>query len=69
LLFFVIPANPGSVPGEAPETRNFNSLSWSWTPVSTEVTIFHETNKIDELPKVMNETAQQKDPDARRANL
>jgi hypothetical protein len=40
LLLFVIPANPGSGPGQAQESSKSNSLLRSWTPVSTGVTTF-----------------------------
>jgi hypothetical protein len=41
LPLFVIPANPGSGPGQAPESSKFNSLPWSWTPVYIGVTTFY----------------------------
>jgi hypothetical protein len=50
LFFFVIPANPGSDPGQAPESSKFNWLSWSWTPVSTGVTTFYEAVNIGLFP-------------------
>jgi hypothetical protein len=39
----VIPANPGSRPGQAPESSYFKYLKILWTPVSTGVTTFYET--------------------------
>jgi len=39
----VIPANPGSGPGQAPESSYFKYLKILWTPVSTGVTTFYET--------------------------
>jgi len=41
----VIPANPGSSPGQAPESSCFKYLKILWTPVSTGVTIFYENIK------------------------
>jgi len=49
----VIPANPGSGPGQAPESSYFKYLKILWTPVfgelsravSTGVTTFYETIK------------------------
>ncbi len=38
----VIPANPGSSPGQAPESSYFKYLKILWTPVSTGVTTFYE---------------------------
>jgi len=38
----VIPANPGSGPGQAPESGYFKYLKILWTPVSTGVTTFYE---------------------------
>jgi len=38
----VIPANPGSGPGQAPESSYFKYLKILWTPVSTGVTTFYE---------------------------
>jgi len=46
--FSVIPANPGSIPGQAPESSYFKYLKILWTPVSTEVTTFYETITIDD---------------------
>ena len=43
----VIPANPGSGPGQAPESSYFKFLKILWTPVSTGVTTFYENIKID----------------------
>jgi hypothetical protein len=40
--FPVIPANPGSSPGQAPESSYFKYLKILWTPVSTGVTTFYE---------------------------
>jgi len=37
----VIPANPGSGPGQAPESGYFKPLKIIWTPVSTGVTTFY----------------------------
>ena len=42
----VIPANPGSRPGQAPESSYFKYLKILWTPVSTGVTTFYETIKF-----------------------
>jgi hypothetical protein len=36
----VIPVNPGSGPGQAPESRDFKGLQKHWTPVFTGVTTF-----------------------------
>jgi hypothetical protein len=54
--FFVIPANPGSGPGQAPESSLFRDLQNLWTPVTlsrrkpgTGVTTFYEPIKIDVL--------------------
>ena len=44
--FPVIPANPGSSPGQAPESSYFKYLKILWTPVSTGVTTFYEIIKI-----------------------
>ena len=51
--FLVIPANPGSGPGQAPESRFFEHLQNVWTPVTlsrrkpgTGVTTFCEAVKI-----------------------
>jgi hypothetical protein len=41
--FFVIPANPGSGPGQAPESSIFKELQESWTPFFNGVTTFCET--------------------------
>ena len=53
----VIPANPGSSPGQAPESSSFNSLQISWTPVFTGVTTFYEFIKFGdgsiEYPKAL----------------
>jgi len=38
----VIPANPGSGPGQAPESSYFKYLEIIWTPVSTGVTTSYE---------------------------
>jgi len=38
----VIPANPGSGPGQAPESSYFKYLKILWTPVFTGVTTFYE---------------------------
>jgi len=40
--FSIIPANPGSCPGQAPESRGLKSLQILWTPVFTGVTTFYE---------------------------
>ena len=42
----VIPTNPGSGPGQAPESSYFKYLKILWTPVSTGVTTFHEIISI-----------------------
>jgi len=42
----VIPANPGSGSGQAPESSYFKYLKILWTPVSTGVTTFYEIIKI-----------------------
>ena len=42
----VIPANPGSGPGQAPESSYFKYLKILWTPVSTGVTTFYENIMI-----------------------
>ena len=44
----VIPANPGSGPGQAPESSYFKHLKILWTPVSTGVTTFYEIIKNKE---------------------
>ena len=44
--FLVIPANPGSVPGQAPESRFFEHLQNVWTPVFTGVTTFYKPIKV-----------------------
>jgi hypothetical protein len=57
--FPVIPANPGSSPGQAPESSYFKYLKIFWTPVfgelsravSTGVTTFCETITVDDLVK------------------
>jgi hypothetical protein len=36
--FHIIPANPGSGPGQAPESSVFTAIAIGWTPVSTGVT-------------------------------
>jgi hypothetical protein len=38
----VIPANPGSGPGQAPKSSYFQYSKISWTPVSTGVTTLFE---------------------------
>jgi hypothetical protein len=38
--FFVIPADPGSGPGQAPESSIFKELQKTWTPFFNGVTIF-----------------------------
>jgi hypothetical protein len=38
----VIPANPGSGPGQAPESSYFKYLKIIWTPVSNGVMTFYE---------------------------
>jgi len=46
--FSVIPANPGSSPGQAPESSYFNMF---WTPAFAGVTTqetFYETNNISQ---------------------
>jgi len=47
----VIPANPGSCPGQAPESSYFKHLKILWTPVSTGVTTFYDSIKV-ENPKI-----------------
>jgi hypothetical protein len=47
----VIPANPGSGPGQAPESSHFKYLKILWTPVSTGVTTFYE-NIISGIGKI-----------------
>jgi len=42
----VIPANPGSGPGQAPESSYFKYLKILWAPVSTGVTTFYDSIKI-----------------------
>jgi len=44
----VIPANPGSGPGQAPESSYFKHLKILWTPVSTGVTTFYDSIKNKE---------------------
>jgi hypothetical protein len=44
-LLSVIPANPGSGPGQAPESSYFKELSNLWTPVFTGATTFYEAIK------------------------
>jgi len=44
----VIPANPGSGPGQAPESSYFKYLKILWTPVSTGVTTFYEIIIIEQ---------------------
>ena len=44
----VIPANPGSGPGQAPESSYFKQLKILWTPVSTGVTTFYYSIKFRE---------------------
>jgi hypothetical protein len=41
----VIPANPGSGPGQAPESNYFKFLKILWTPVSIGATTFYENIK------------------------
>jgi len=43
----VIPANPGSGPGQAPESSYFKYSKILWTSVSTGVTTFYEIIKSD----------------------
>jgi len=43
----VIPANPGSGPGQAPESSYFKHLKILWTPVSTGVTTFYDSITFD----------------------
>jgi hypothetical protein len=45
--WFVIPANPGSGPGQAPESSSFKYLQNIWTPVFTGVTVFCETVRVE----------------------
>jgi hypothetical protein len=47
----VIPANPGSGPGQAPESSYFKYLKILWTPVFTGVTTFYKIVKVDEIVK------------------
>jgi len=47
----VIPANPGSGPGQAPESSNFKNFKTPWTPVFTGVTTFYEIIKLDGFVK------------------
>jgi hypothetical protein len=47
----VIPANPGSGPGQAPESSYFKYLKILWTPVSTGVTTFYENINFDDFVK------------------
>jgi hypothetical protein len=42
----VIPADPGSGPGQAPESSVFEFLKPIWTPVFTGVTAFYEAIKL-----------------------
>ena len=44
--FPVIPANPGSGPGQAPESSYFKHLKILWTPVVTGVTTSYEIINI-----------------------
>jgi hypothetical protein len=41
----VIPANPGSGPGQAPESSYFKYLKILWTPVSTGVTTYYRDHQ------------------------
>jgi len=43
--------NPGSGPGQAPESRDFKALQKHWTPVFTGVTTFDEFVIHDALVK------------------
>ena len=45
----VIPANPGSRPGQAPESSYFKYLKILWTPVSTGVTTFYDSTIFEDL--------------------
>jgi hypothetical protein len=45
----VIPANPGSGPGQAPESSFFKYFKILWTPVSTGVTTFYDSIKFCNL--------------------
>jgi hypothetical protein len=47
--FSVIPANPGSGPGQAPESSIFKELQESWTPFFNGVTTFYETINSEPL--------------------
>ncbi len=47
VVFPVIPANPGSGPGQAPESSYLKHLKILWTPVSTGVTTFYENINFD----------------------
>jgi len=51
----VIPANPGSGPGQAPESSYFKFLKILWTPVSTGVTTFYEIIKFGKNWKNLSE--------------
>jgi len=45
----VIPANPGSGPGQAPESSYLKYLKILWTPVFTGVTTFYENIKFEDF--------------------
>src|SRR4030042_4299989 len=46
---FVIPANPGSGPGQAPESSYFKQLSNLWTPIFIVVTSYYESTKYQSI--------------------
>jgi len=45
--FSVIPANPGSRPGQAPESSVSEELRNAWTPFFNGVTTFYELMKFN----------------------
>jgi hypothetical protein len=45
--FSVIPAKPGSGPGQAPESSVYNVLRKVWTPFFNGVTAFYQRIKFD----------------------
>jgi hypothetical protein len=46
MLFSVIPANPGSGPGQAPESSIYKRVQIIWTPAFAGVTTFFELMKV-----------------------
>jgi len=52
----VIPANPGSGPGQAPVSRNIIWLQKNWTPAFAGVTTFYEGFNFDALVKSRKST-------------